>query len=88
MSNTPTPEDMEKLRHMVGATNRLARDRGWRNFYAPGPGDVAAMRRLVSAGLARRGFPYEEDFYYCATEAGCIAAGLTKGQTKRAMEGR
>ena len=82
-----TPEDMKKLKHMLGATERRPKKNwGFRNYYAAGAGDVPGLDRLVSAGLCVRGAPYDKAHYYHATVAGCAAAGLSKAATKRAFE--
>lgn len=83
-----TVDDVSKLRHMLGMRSHIARRSwGYRNHYAPGPDDVSAMERLVSAGLVARGRPYQGAHFYHATEAGCRAAGLSKAATRRALEG-
>lgn len=76
-------EDMHNLRHMVAAGTMKP---GYRNWFAPGPGDIASMRRLEGRGLAFKGRLYvgESNFYH-ATRQGCEAAGLTQTQTEKAM---
>jgi hypothetical protein len=82
-----TPEDMKKLRHMLGATeHRPKKNWGFRNYYAAGTDSVPGLERLVAAGYCVRGAPYMDAHYYHATREGCAAAGLSKAATKRAFE--
>ncbi len=81
-------EDMENLRHMLGVGRHIPkRQWGFRNYYAPSAGDMPSMRRLEAAGLVRRGRPYEDAYYFHATEAGCMAAGLYGKQQQNALGG-
>lgn len=82
------PDDVAKLRHMVGATGRDRRLWGYRNHYAPGGDAIAAMERLEAAGLVARGAPYWATNFFHATRAGCRKAGLGRTAMARAMEGR
>lgn len=78
--------DMEKLRHMLGATPRHASTKwGFRNHYLCGVQDRDAMERLVVAGLAIRGEPLLSSQYYHATRDGCRAAGLDRSGIARAL---
>ena len=83
-----TADDMKKLRHMLGATERRPKNNwGFRNYYAAGADSVPSMERLVAAGYCVRGAPYmEAHYYYHATREGCAAAGLSKAATARAFE--
>jgi hypothetical protein len=82
-----TDDDMEKLRHMLGATlHRPKKTWGIRNYFAAGAADVPSLERLVAAGYCERGAPYRTAHYYHATRAGCAAAGLSKAATARAFE--
>ena len=72
-----TTEDMENLRHMLGISQRTPRNQwGYRNYYASSISDMPSMARLETAGLVRRGRPYEDAYYFHATKAGCLAVGL------------
>lgn len=79
-------DDMEKLRHMVGATGKNRRRWGCRNHYAPGGDAAEAMERLHAAGLVERGRPYYDVHYYHATEAGCRAVGMGRVTMRRCLE--
>lgn len=84
---TITADDLDNLRHMLGAQLCYAkREWGFRNHYAPAGVDVESMKRLEAAGFVRQGRPYQMHHYYHATEAGCKAAGLNAAQTRRALE--
>lgn len=87
----PTPNvteaDLANLRHMVGAaTNTPKKQWGYRNHYASGSKDNPSMERLVAVGYAIMGKPYQNGFYYHATEKGCKAIGLSKAAIKRALD--
>jgi hypothetical protein len=87
MIPTITTDDLAKLRHMVGAGPSVPLDRrGYRNHFAAGFADLAAMERLVAAGLGIRGRALAGSHLYHATAAGCHAAGLNRAQTTRALE--
>ena len=94
MSDAITSEDLENLRHMLGAEpGRYPKSRwGFRNrFVLDAIGtdcvDLRSMRRLEAHGYVQRGSGLANNLiYYHATEAGCEAIGLTKAQIKRAME--
>jgi hypothetical protein len=82
-----TPEDLKKLRHMLGVTDyRPKKNWGYRNYYAAGNGSVPGLERLVAAGYCIRGEPFMDAHYYHATKAGCAAAGLGKAATRRVFE--
>ena len=82
-----TDEDIDNLRHMLGARNdQTKRYWGYRNHFAPGGGpDEKSMERLESVGLVKRGRPYHETYYYHATEQGCATLGFSQAQTRRAL---
>lgn len=86
---TIAPDDVKKLRHMLGASEQYKpRDYGFRNYYAASGGaPTDAMERLVVAGLATKGASSANMTYYHATEKGCEFIGFTKAQIKRAFEG-
>ena len=85
-----TSDDLDKLRHMVGAVNNVPkRQWGYRNHFASAACDVPSMERLKKAGFVFRGRKFhigETDYYYHATLEGCKAIGLSKAATKRALE--
>ncbi|MEW6022816.1 MAG: hypothetical protein AB1807_11820 [Pseudomonadota bacterium] len=87
---TITPDDIRKLRHMLGASEQhKKRDYGFRNYYATSGGEaMEAMERLVAAGLAKKGQTSETGkmHYYHATVKGCEFIGFTKAQIKRAFD--
>lgn len=82
------PDDVRKLRHMLGANEQYKpRDYGFRNYYATSGGTaMEAMERLVAAGLVEKGASSTNMTYYHATVKGCDLIGLTKAQIKRAFE--
>lgn len=84
---TVTADDLNSLRHMLGVDARRYTQKQWgfRNYYASSVSDEPAMRRLETAGFVRQGRPYDESFYFHATEEGCRAVGMNKAQIKRAM---
>jgi len=83
----PNNDDLDNLRHMLGATTDVKkRDWGYRNRFAPGGKDIESMQRLENAGLVIRGRPYHETHFYHATARGCEAVGLNPAQTERALE--
>jgi hypothetical protein len=84
-----TTEDMDKLRHMLGAIpGRYPKNKwGWRNYYCAGSADNEHMQRLVAAGYTTQGHTQNNgSTYFHATEAGCKAAGLDRAGIKRAFE--
>lgn len=87
VSNTVTDEDMESLRHMLGASVHIKKSRwGYRNYFAAGAGQVESMERLVAAGYAFKGSKPFDLTYYHATEAGMDAIGMSKAAKRRAAE--
>jgi hypothetical protein len=83
-----TKEDMDNLRHMLGAQPHIPKQQwGFRNFFLPGGIDVQSMERLEAAGLVSKGRVYLDTYYYHATEAGCAAIRLNKRQTRDALGG-
>lgn len=83
-----TKNDMDNLRHMLGAVpRRYPKNKwGWRNYFlAARTGEVhESMQRLVSAGLVRQGRDAEScGIYYHATAAGGEAVGMNKAAIKR-----
>lgn len=83
-----TAKDIDNLRHMLGVhQQKPARQWGLRNYFACGGGEnEKSMRRLEAAGFVRQGRPYENSFYFHATEEGCKAVGMNAAQIKRAFE--
>lgn len=80
-------DDLEKLRHMLGATvDNPKRYWGYRNHFLPGGKDIDSMQRLEQSELVIRGRTYHDTHFYHATARGCEAAGLNQAQTKRALE--
>lgn len=88
-ADQPSEEDFAKLRHALGMDTPKKSSWGYRNRYcaAPGP-QMEAMERLEHAGLVTRGDKagHSASVMFYATEQGCKSAGLTKAQTKKAME--
>ena len=82
------PGDVQKLRHMLGASQQYKpRNYGFRNYYATSGGEsMEAMERLVAAGLATKGSSSTNMTYYHATVKGCEFIGFTNAQIKRAFE--
>lgn len=80
-------EDVDNLRHMLGATvDSPRKEWGYRNYYAANSGD-ASMDRLQELGLVRKGRAIPGDLvYWHATEMGCTIAGLTAKETRRALQ--
>jgi hypothetical protein len=83
-----TDNDLLKLKRMLGATIDIARKNwGYRNHFAAGGSDIIIMEKLLDAGLVYKGRKYNDtNYFYHATIAGCEAIGLTKTETKRALE--
>lgn len=78
-------EDVENLRHMLGATYpNKQREWGYRNYYCANLGDKS-MERLEQAGLVIKGRVSGDQAYYHATELGCKTAGLDARQIRRAL---
>ena len=79
-------EDRDNLHHMLGVGAHIPKRRwGFRNYYACGLADLPSLERLEAAGLVRRGQPYEDGYYFQATEAGCALAGLNARQRREAL---
>lgn len=87
---TLQPEDLEILRHMLGATPHHARVRwGFRNEYLMNRRDIPSVARLLSAGFVRAGKPLLKHLLYLhATAAGCKLAGLSAKRTAVALGAR
>ncbi len=86
-----TQEDLENLRHALGATKHISRKVwGFRRHFAASPGtpDHASMLRLVAAGfmIPGREDPESKLAFFFATESGCKALLFDVAQTSRAME--
>lgn len=86
---TITADDLDDLRHMLGANPETPRKMwGYRNRYV---GHTPSMDRLVAAGFARISHPGNElsggDPIYCATREGCRAAGMTAKEIARMERG-
>ena len=80
-----TADDLDDLRHMLGATSDRRRSSwGFRNYFV---GDAPSMARLVAAGFARKiragGEMTGGDPVYAATPEGCRAAGMTAREIAR-----
>jgi hypothetical protein len=80
-------DDMDSLRHMLGASVGSSRTQwGSRNYYATEPNDLS-MGRLERLGLVRRGRAIPGGMvYFHATPLGCTIAGLDAKQKSRALE--
>jgi hypothetical protein len=75
---TLQPEDLEILRHMLGATPHHPVARwGFRNEYLCNHRDRPSIMRLVAAGFVRVGSSLLHMHYFHATDAGCRLAGLS-----------
>ena len=84
-----TDEDMDNLRHIVGADPQSAKSSwGHRNYFAASPNtpNHESMERLVAAGYAKCSGERFECLYYHATPEGLDALGFTKAQKQRAMD--
>ena len=85
-------EDIENLRHMLGAVRgRYPRSRwGFRNYFCAGASyQYRSMQRLVDAGMVRQGgrvMSTPSHIYFHATQLGCTTAGLDQAGINRAME--
>ena len=82
-------EDMNYLRHTLGATDRYNPSSwGHRNYYASEAsteGDES-MQRLLAVGYVKTSGQRYGYLYYHATPVGCDALGFTKAQKQRAMD--
>ena len=78
-------QDLDSLKHMLGM-NYSKKNWGYRNYYACTIDsiDEVVMQKLVRMGYVRKS-RQSELYYYHATEQGCIIAGLSKRQTKKAL---
>jgi hypothetical protein len=83
---TELREDVDNLRHMLGAAvGSPKKEWGYRNYYAANPGD-ASMERLAALGLVRKGRAVPGGLvYWHATELGCAIAGIGEKATRRAL---
>lgn len=75
-----TPDDLGKLRHMLGAEPSVPKkSHGYRNRYITTRGDTGteqAMERLLAAGLVVRGNETQDTITYHATRGGAILVGI------------
>lgn len=87
MTMTLTEEEKRMVLHMVGANDRYF-GQGYRNYAAfyPSSDGKATMDSLVEKGAAIFKGERFNMLYWSATKEGCLAAGVTKAGTKRAME--
>jgi hypothetical protein len=70
--------DLDKLRHMLGATAHHPKTKwGFRNYYLCNVQDRESMERLVAAGLAVRGEVLLRTQYYHATRDVAAPLALT-----------
>lgn len=87
MSEMISEKDLDNLRHMLGVGSHIAKNKwGYRNYFAATGDQCMEMERLVTAGLAERGWHSNDITYYHATIAGCDAIGLGKAAKRRAFE--
>jgi hypothetical protein len=71
------PEDIEILRHMLGATPHHPRLRwGFRNEYLVNRRDLPSMERLLAAGFVHAGGTLLQLKYFHATAPGCKLVGV------------
>jgi hypothetical protein len=74
---TLQPEDLDILRHMLGATPHHPRlNWGFRNHYLANRQDLPLIERLVAAGFVRAGGTLLHLQYFHGTSAGCKLAGV------------
>lgn len=87
---TLQPEDMDILRHMLGATNHHPRSSwGFRNEYLCNRRDIDPTQRLMNAGFIRVGSSLLQHLlYFHATADGCRLAGLSAKRTVVALGAR
>ena len=86
---TLQPEDLEILRHMLGATPHHPVARwGFRNEYLVNHRDRPSMQRLMAAGFVRVGSSLLDMHYFHATDAGCRLAGLSAKRAAVALGAR
>lgn len=83
---TLQPEDLEILRHMLGATPHNARVHwGFRNEYLVNRRDLPSMERLLLAGFVRFGAKLLQLQYFHATAAGCKLADVSAKRAEVAL---
>jgi hypothetical protein len=83
---TLQPEDLDVLRHMLGATPHHPRLHwGCRNEYLVNRRDLPSMERLVAAGFVRAGQPLLQLQYFHATKDGCKLADLSAKRADLAL---
>lgn len=83
-----TSDDLLNLMHMTGADSRYPKKQwGFRNHFAASVGgeDHSSMIRLEAAGFVTPGKAGKDLAFYHATEAGCMAIGMSKAAIKRAL---
>lgn len=89
MADKLTVEDLDNLRHMLGATPPAnAASIGYRNHFYIDKNDPS-MLRLEEHGFVKRGsagLGAEGEIYFHATRDGCKAAGVTAKQIARALK--
>ena len=81
-----TIQQVEILRHMLGAQTHIKKRKwGFRNYFNAenGHDDEPILIQLLKMDLVVRGRP---GYWHC-TVAGCVAAGLTPAQIRRAIHG-
>ena len=71
-------EDVDRLRHMLGVSERTPR--GYRNYFAAGSNDQPSMARLEAAGLVVRNRNWDLTTWpvYHATLDGARLVGLQR----------
>ena len=85
---TPTTEQLDTLRHMLGINDRYAKQpRPYRDYYAAPRGDVA-MWSMAIAGLVERHAVDRYYDWYRTTEAGRAAALASHRQIRASREKR
>ncbi len=90
MIPTLSPEDLDRLRRMLGITPELKRGQwGYRNWYLVGNAglDYESMIRMESLGLVFRRNTVGHSTYFHVTEDGCRLVGLGPRQIVNAMGG-
>jgi hypothetical protein len=86
---TLQPEDLEILRHMLGATPHHPVARwGFRNEYLVNRRDRPSMERLWAAGFVRPGRALLQLQYFHATDTGARLAGLSAKRAAVALGAR
>jgi len=90
MIPTLSPDDLDRLRRMLGITPELKRGQwGYRNWYLVGDAglDYESMNRMESLGFVFRRNVVGRSTYFHATEDGCRLVGLRPRQIQNAMGG-